>query len=201
MSPKGIIKTDKNKTDADKLVDAALNEYNNGKLVLGVTQERILVDKNGKPILDNGKEQGDNKTKYGEWYKVNGVPWCAEFVSYCADEAGILGIVVPKYKSVALGLQQYKNEDEFESRKSGYAPNAGDVIFFNSKGQNHTGIVVGVDSKTNKIYTIEGNSGDKVAAHYYKLDDKKIVGYGVNGGNGSGVIIPKATHGSRYSTR
>lgn len=69
---KGTSKADNNKTDADKLVDAAFKEYNNGKLILGVTQERILVDKNGKPILDNGNKQGDSKTKYGEWYKYNG---------------------------------------------------------------------------------------------------------------------------------
>lgn len=31
---------------------------------------------------------GSNRTKYGEWYGYNGVPWCAIFVSWCLHEAG-----------------------------------------------------------------------------------------------------------------
>lgn len=28
-------------------------------------------------------ETGDNKNKYGEWYGMNGQPWCAMFVTWC----------------------------------------------------------------------------------------------------------------------
>jgi hypothetical protein len=29
-----------------------------------------------------------NRQKYGEWYRMNGVPWCAIFVSYCIETSG-----------------------------------------------------------------------------------------------------------------
>lgn len=31
---------------------------------------------------------GSNKNPFGVWYGANGVPWCAEFVSYCGFQAG-----------------------------------------------------------------------------------------------------------------
>jgi len=32
---------------------------------------------------------GSNKTKYGEWYGVNGVAWCAIFVSWCFEQVDL----------------------------------------------------------------------------------------------------------------
>jgi hypothetical protein len=32
--------------------------------------------------------QGSNRSKYGEWYGFNGVPWCDIFVSYCLHHTG-----------------------------------------------------------------------------------------------------------------
>jgi len=29
-----------------------------------------------------------NKTKYGAWFGLNGLAWCAIFVSWCYDKAG-----------------------------------------------------------------------------------------------------------------
>lgn len=34
------------------------------------------------------KETPVNKTKYGEWYKFNGVAWCDIFVTYCLHQTG-----------------------------------------------------------------------------------------------------------------
>lgn len=47
------------------------------------------VEKDSKKDLDNkGANAGSkNFTKYGEWYKNNGVYWCQQFVSWCAYEA------------------------------------------------------------------------------------------------------------------
>ena len=34
-------------------------------------------------------ETGNNDTKYGEWYGLNNQAWCAMFVSWCYDKAGL----------------------------------------------------------------------------------------------------------------
>ena len=47
------------------------------------------VEKDSKKDLDNKSANagGKNFTKYGEWYKNNGVYWCQQFVSWCAWQA------------------------------------------------------------------------------------------------------------------
>ena len=46
---------------------------------------------------------------------------------------------------------------------------------------NHTGIVEKVEGGT--VYTIEGNSGDKVCENQYSIGNKEILGYGFYSGN------------------
>lgn len=47
------------------------------------------VEKDSKKDLDNKSANAGSKnfTKYGEWYKNNGVYWCQQFVSWCAWQA------------------------------------------------------------------------------------------------------------------
>ena len=66
-------------------------------------------------------------------------------------------------------------------------PEAGMIIFFDwaSDGLDgsgdHTGIVEKVEGGT--VYTIEGNSGDKVCENQYSIGNKEILGYGYYSGN------------------
>ena len=61
------------------------------------------------------------------------------------------------------------------------------IIFFdwiNDDGtqdgvSDHTGIVERVDINENKVYTIEGNSGDACKEQSYSLDSVQIMGYGI----------------------
>ena len=71
-------------------------------------------------------------------------------------------------------------------REGGETPIPGDYVFFDWDGRNdpdggkdpdHVGAVLCV--KGDYLYTIEGNSGGKVAVNRYPLSDKRIVGYGV----------------------
>lgn len=120
-----------------------------------------------------------NITKYGAWYGLDGQPWCAMFVSWCANQAGILNTVVPKYSYCPTGVSLYQNKGMFKARSTGYAPKSGDVIFFISGGVvSHTGIVESYSSGT--VYTIEGNSSDSVRRNSYGLSNTYIYGYGVN---------------------
>lgn len=55
------------------------------------------------------REQGNNRTKYGEYIGANGAAWCHSFVSWCAHEAGVSTSVVPKTASTTYGMQWFKS--------------------------------------------------------------------------------------------
>jgi hypothetical protein len=148
----------------------------------------------------------NNMTPYGKWYGFDGNPWCAMFVSWCADQAGILGTKVPKYKRVTAGKSFYIQKGNYKSRASGYEPKAGDVIFFAQKDNrgkihHHTGIVSAYDGKSKTVYTIEGNSGDAIASRKYSLSSSYIDGYGKNGGQDNGTIPQNSSSGVGLKTR
>ena len=59
-------------------------------------------------------------------------------------------------------------------------PIPGDYVFFDwdrDSDPDHVGAVLCVDG--NQLYTIEGNSGGRVAVNCYPKNDPRIVGYGV----------------------
>lgn len=47
-------------------------------------------------------EKPENLTKYGEYTKANGLPWCGSFVNWCAHQAGVKASA--QSKLAALGL-------------------------------------------------------------------------------------------------
>ena len=162
------------------------------------------------------KEKGKNNTKYGEWYGLNYNPWCAMFVSWCADKVGVLDKLIPKYASSSVGYKWFE-KNSFITKK----PKAGDIGFLKNTGSDkkskpasHTFIVYSVDGNT--ITTIEGNINDKVVKQTRKLTDSNILGFGsvewkeetmyidnvdwegvnvryISTGNKTGKILPLAT--------
>ncbi len=121
----------------------------------------------------------------GECYGMNGYAWCAMFVSWCADRAGISTDIIPKYHSSTEGMNWFKSHGRWKPR-GGADPQPGDVIFFSDSGiARHTGIVT--DVKDGRVYTVEGNTsggsdyianGGGVAAKSYPLTYSYILGYG-----------------------
>lgn len=120
------------------------------------------------------------------------IPWCAIFVSYVANETGILGKCV--VRSAGAGdFARLGVKNNFGKWYEGNTkPQAGDLILFtwNNLGRypgkdayfsDHVGIVTKVDSKY--VYTIEGNTNSNdndasvVAEHRYDLYSGKINGY------------------------
>jgi TP901 family phage tail tape measure protein len=92
---------------------------------------------------------GSNNTKYGKWYGINPAAWCAMFVSWCADKAGVRR-KYPHYASVPSGRNWFSNRGKL----GGGSPRPGDVAFFDGT---HTGLVVGPGWRT-----IEGNHSSYV---------------------------------------
>ena len=109
------------------------------------------------------------------------VAWCACFVYYCMKESGY-GSSYPSstnYAYCQTMANSFSSVGRFAS--GGYTDLvAGDVIYFdwNTDGHtDHTGLVIGRDAT--KVYTIEGNSGDKVKIKSYNLNSSVIYGYGL----------------------
>lgn len=105
-----------------------------------------------------------------------GAAWCDMFVDWCFIQT----FGKDNAKKMLGGWSAYTptSADLYKKAKRFYqSPAVGDQIFFkNSERINHTGIVVNVTSTT--VYTIEGNSSNKVQNRSYSLKDKSIVGYG-----------------------
>jgi len=147
------------------------------------------------------KETGDNHTKYGVWYGMDGAAWCHMFVSWCAAKAGIPSSVIPKTASTDEGMAWFKSRGRFKY-KGKYIPKRGDLVYFKT-GRSHVGIVEKVTGST--LHTIEGNAAlttDRVARRTYPLSEKTITGYGVpeyTGINASGGSTVGTVGGKKHS--
>lgn len=99
-------------------------------------------------------EHGDNLNRYGAWYGMNGLPWCAMFVSWVAAHSKTASII-PKFAYTPAGAQW------FMSRKAwGHKPRVGAIVFYDTAGLgriSHTGIVEKV-FRDGSWYAVEGNT-------------------------------------------
>lgn len=130
---------------------------------------------------------------FSEWY-IDGyaankpgwnqyTPWCGCFLSWGADQLkNSINGKLPSFANVDDGMKLFRDGDgsygQWHDR--GTTPVPGDYVFFDWDGgsdPDHVGAVLCV--KAGFLYTIEGNSGGKVAVQRYSLRDKRIVGYGV----------------------
>ena len=119
-------------------------------------------------------------SKYWIWYGFNKkVNWCAIFVSWCANESGMLDdSSVPKFSLCTDGENWYKKNNRWKDKS--YVPMTGNIIFFDWQQDGHTDHVGIVEKVENgKVFTIEGNSKDEVREKSYNLSSKSIYGYGV----------------------
>ena len=125
-------------------------------------------------------QEGNGGDTYWSWYGFSSrEEWCACFVSWCADQCGYIEAgVIPKFSLCSAGMEWFESRGQFMD--GSYVPATGDLVFFdwgNDGSIDHVGIVESVVDGT--IYTIEGNSGDKVARRSYPIGYGQIVGYGV----------------------
>lgn len=125
-------------------------------------------------------QEGNGGGTYWSWYGFSSrEEWCACFVSWCADQCGYIEAgVIPKFSLCSAGMEWFESRGQFMD--GSYVPAAGDIIFFdwgNDGSIDHVGIVESVVDGT--VYTVEGNSGDKVARRSYPIGYEQIEGYGV----------------------
>lgn len=128
-------------------------------------------------------EEGDNLTKYGEFTKANGLPWCGSFCNWVLHQAGVK---VHSLVSTAVGAHKFKEISRWIDTK----PQIGDLAFMDFPHDgvdriSHIGIVVGLGTKS--VITIEGNtsgSGDQRNGGMVMIKEreygagKPVVGFG-----------------------
>jgi hypothetical protein len=99
-------------------------------------------------------------------------PWCAQFVSWCAKQAGTpLGEAGQGFQSVEAVAAWAQRTGRWQS--AGSAPQPGDLIVW---GGEHIGLVESVDPD-GSIHTIEGNSSNAVSKRTYGPDGGGATGY------------------------
>ena len=108
------------------------------------------------------EESGNNNTKYGKWFGLNNQPWCAIFVSWCYDQAGLVKSVTAQTKkgfaSCDVGLKWFAKQGKIVP--VGQAQ-VGDIVFFQfdtDAQPDHVGIVLKNQKLSKTLLCIEGNT-------------------------------------------
>lgn len=91
---------------------------------------------------------GSNRTRFGDWYGLDGYPWCMMFVQWCFDQAGAPLPCRTASCSELLGWYRKYRKEQLAA-----APLPGDVVIYNF---GHTGIVE--SAAGDSITAIEGNT-------------------------------------------
>lgn len=133
-------------------------------------------------VDENGMKKG--YTRYGAWYGDPYGDWCAMFVSFCLDYAGVENF--PMESSCIRWVEALKKAEYNFYRESGdYTPKTGDLIFFDWDGDqlaDHVGLVAerieDGQGVLTEIKTIEGNAADQVKYITYSIADEHILAYG-----------------------
>ena len=155
-------------------VPHVLRYYSGGGLFAGLFGNGQIVTIAKSQL---GNEGGQ---KFWSWYGFDSrEEWCACFVSWCADQAGLIQKeVVPKFSVCTDGVALFQAKRKWQG--GGSVPTPGSLIFFdwNQDGaSDHVGIVESCDGTT--VHTIEGNSGDAVKQNSYTVNSQSILGYGL----------------------
>lgn len=169
----------KNLTTVTKTGDKAHDTVAAALSQLGYNEGNSKSDFNGA-----NKSGNKNYTEYNRFIgTVSGsysYAWCAAFVSWCLDVAEAGNAAGGRFTSCTLWVEKLQSLGLYSTRASGYVPKTGDLIFFRSTGttraSDHVGLVRFVEN--GRVYTVEGNSSNKVTLRDYALKDTYIVGYG-----------------------
>lgn len=155
-------------------VPHVMRYYSGGSLFAGLFGNQQIVS------VAMGQLGNSGGQKFWSWYGFDSrVEWCACFVSWCADQSGLIASGnVPKFSLCRDGVSWFQGKNKWQS--GGTTPTAGMIIFFDwdhDGNSDHVGIVEKCEG--GRVYTVEGNSSDQVRQRNYAMDYASIMGYGV----------------------
>ncbi|MCI9442943.1 MAG: CHAP domain-containing protein [Ruminococcus sp.] len=123
-----------------------------------------------KYSIQVGNEGGE---KFWSWYGFS------QREKWCANQCGLIASgAVPKFAFCPAGVEWFQSNGKWKDNS--YSPAAGTVIFFDWNGDgvsDHVGIVEKCEN--GRVYTVEGNSNDRVQQSIYTLGSNLIMGYGI----------------------
>ncbi|GAB3664346.1 hypothetical protein GCM10027589_28360 [Actinocorallia lasiicapitis] len=173
--------------DAEK---AAVSEQKKAEKAATATAADMIAK--AKSQLGHSEDRKGH-TKFSEWYSKTdragetisrdggsrkgylAAQWCDMFVSWTASQVGAADTVGQDAWTVAHA-KWFKANGKWSN-----TPKPGAIVFFDWKGSkrldaiDHVGIVE--KAKNGKVYTVEGNTSNKVQTHVRKPG--QIVGYGI----------------------
>lgn len=134
-----------------------------------------------------GDSKGNNNVIYNTWFygrtiNSSGYAWCQAFVSYCANQVGVLDTAIPKTASCQTALKWFKNRGQYYKSKyygGSYTPKTGDLVFYTSTGSvaDHVGIITAAPSG-GYLQVVEGNvlcsGGDYKVVKFTKNAKRKV---------------------------
>ena len=109
--------------------------------------------------IGQGRDE-NNITKYGQWYEDNidntdrfaPAPWCAMFISWCANEAGLSEDVIGYYAECSYWKNGFYVQNDLWHDAEGYTPKKGDLLFFDNHYED--GVAVPLDPHSGEIFFI-----------------------------------------------
>lgn len=136
------------KARSSRLAAARLKPLREKALARAVSQ----IGKHEEPF-------GSNRNPYGAWYGMNGVPWCAEFVTWCYVLEGSKGLARGSRYAYVPWIVNAARAGNFHLAITS-SPQPGDLVCFD---WDHDGLAdhVGLyerDLPGDKFSTIEGNT-------------------------------------------
>jgi cell wall-associated NlpC family hydrolase len=127
---------------------------------------------------------GSNRTPFGRWFGVDGVPWCAIFASYCFERGAGVTLcrgwhgagVYPRGVTYVPTLEAWlRATGHWRPRADAALP--GDLVVFDWDGgaPDHVGIVERALGR-GRLATVEGNTGGAVMRRERSL--AQVAGFG-----------------------
>lgn len=121
----------------------------------------VIIDIARQEVGTTENPPDSNKTKYGEWANLNGVAWCALFVSWCYEHAGTplpkIGFNFHGFAGCQTGYAYFKEHGWIIPAEEA---KAGDIVLFDWNGDkryDHTGLF-SMWLENGYFETIEGNT-------------------------------------------
>ena len=155
--------------------------YSGGNLFAGLFGNQQIV------TIAKGEIGASDGQKYWSWYGFSSYQeWCACFVSWCGEQAGLIESgAMPRFSLCSDGMSWFQSQGKWQA--AGSTPTAGSLVFFDWGGDGVPDHVAIVEKCENGIvYTVEGNTSTRVNGesvrgvwqHQYPVSDQSILGYG-----------------------
>lgn len=156
--------------------------YSGGNIFAGLFGNQQIV------TIAKGEIGASDGQKYWSWYGFGSYQeWCACFVSWCGEQAGLIESgAMPRFSLCSDGMSWFQSHGKWQA--AGSTPSVGSLVFFDwgSDGvPDHVAIVEKCENGI--VYTVEGNTSTRVNGesvrgvwqHQYPISDQSVLGYGL----------------------